>query len=87
MGWGGSLTERHRSRLHRPPPPTSTTSRPGCGSCALASTQVGLLLLIATPVVRVAVSAFGFMLERDRIYVAITLAVLLILLASLFVIR
>ena len=42
----------------------------------------GLLLLIATPVIRVAASIAAFALERDRAFVAITAAVLLLLLAS-----
>lgn len=46
--------------------------------------QVGLLLLIATPVARVIFSVFGFAAERDRMYVVFTLIVLLILLFSLF---
>ncbi len=53
----------------------------------IAITQLGLLVLIATPVVRVAVSVIGFARERDVLYVAITLAVLAILLASLMVVR
>jgi uncharacterized membrane protein len=44
--------------------------------------MVGLLLLIATPVLRVAVSIFIFVYERDWAFVAITSAVLLLLLAS-----
>ena len=46
--------------------------------------QFGLLLLIATPVARVAFSAVGFAMERDYMYVVITLIVLAILLYSLF---
>ncbi len=45
--------------------------------------QLGLLFLIATPVARVAFSIFGFALQRDRIYIAITLIVLGILIYSL----
>ena len=45
--------------------------------------QLGLLLLIATPVARVAVAAVGFALERDRLYAVVSLIVLLILAASL----
>ncbi|MGH9431680.1 MAG: DUF1634 domain-containing protein [Terriglobia bacterium] len=45
--------------------------------------QFGLLLLIATPVARVAFSAVAFALERDRLYVVITLIVLGVLLYSL----
>ncbi|MCE5228713.1 DUF1634 domain-containing protein [bacterium] len=45
--------------------------------------QLGLLLLIATPVARVLFSVFAFALENDRVYVAITIVVLTILLFSL----
>jgi uncharacterized membrane protein len=45
--------------------------------------QLGLLLLIATPILRVAFSVFAFAMQRDRLYVAITLLVLMILLSSL----
>lgn len=46
--------------------------------------QLGLLLLIATPVARVIFSAFAFARERDHLYVAFTLTVLAVLLYSLF---
>ncbi len=46
--------------------------------------QLGLLLLIATPVARVVFSAFAFLRQRDYTYVAITLVVLAVLLYSLF---
>ena len=45
--------------------------------------QLGLLLLIATPVARVAFSVFAFAEERDWMYVAITLIVLALLVYSL----
>lgn len=45
--------------------------------------QFGILLLIATPIARVAVSLVAFMLERDRTYVMITALVLAVLLVSL----
>jgi uncharacterized membrane protein len=45
--------------------------------------QLGILLLIATPIARVAVSLVAFVLERDRTYVAITALVLAVLLISL----
>jgi len=45
--------------------------------------QFGLLLLIATPVARVALAIAGFALERDRLYTVVSAIVLLILLASL----
>jgi uncharacterized membrane protein len=45
--------------------------------------QLGLLLLIATPVARVAFSIFAFAKERDSTYVMLTLIVFSILLYSL----
>ncbi len=45
--------------------------------------QLGLVLLIATPVGRVAFSVVAFALQRDRAYVVITLIVLTVLLLSL----
>ena len=45
--------------------------------------QLGLVLLIATPVARVAFSVFAFAVERDRMYVVFTLMVLGILILSL----
>jgi uncharacterized membrane protein len=46
--------------------------------------QFGLLLLIATPVARVACSIAGFARQRDGTYVLLTLTVLAVLLYSLF---
>ena len=45
--------------------------------------QLGILLLIATPVARVAFSVIGFALEQDWLYVGITLIVLALLAYSL----
>ncbi|HEY6905099.1 MAG TPA: DUF1634 domain-containing protein [Candidatus Acidoferrales bacterium] len=45
--------------------------------------QLGLLLLIATPIARVAFSVAGFASERDWLYVVITLVVLAVLIYSL----
>ena len=45
--------------------------------------QLGLVLLIATPVARVAFSVFAFAVERDRMYMVFTLMVLGILILSL----
>ncbi len=46
--------------------------------------QLGLLILIATPVARVTFSVFAFLYERDWTYVAVSLLVLTLLLWSLF---
>ena len=45
--------------------------------------QAGVVLLIATPVARVIFAVVGFALERDRLYVAVSLTVLAVLMASL----
>jgi len=45
--------------------------------------QTGLLLLILTPVARVAFAVVGFLLERDRLYTVVSLVVFVILAFSL----
>jgi uncharacterized membrane protein len=47
-----------------------------------ALVALGLLLLIATPVARVGLSIIIFAIEKDRLYVGITVTVLLLLFAS-----
>jgi uncharacterized membrane protein len=49
-----------------------------------AVVQLGLLLLIATPVARVALSLVAFAVQRDRLYIAVTAVVLALLLYGLF---
>ncbi|MGH9730051.1 MAG: DUF1634 domain-containing protein [Candidatus Acidiferrales bacterium] len=44
--------------------------------------QFGLVMLVATPVARVAFSVFAFFEERDWLYVALTLFVLSVLMFS-----
>ena len=53
----------------------------GASDCP-AIIQLGLLLLILTPIARVAFSLVGFALERDGTYVALTSIVLAILIYS-----
>jgi uncharacterized membrane protein len=81
-GWDGSLVGRAAET--RP-----AASFAGLGDALLALqplaiAQLGLLVLIATPVLRVAISLLSFAAERDWLYVAITGVVLAILLVSLF---
>src|SRR5262245_23764294 len=45
--------------------------------------QLGVLVLLATPVARVAFSVLAFALQRDRLYVGVTLVVLAVLAYSL----
>jgi uncharacterized membrane protein len=49
-----------------------------------AIVQLGLVLLIATPVARVALTLVAFALQRDRVYVLVTAVVLTLLLYGLF---
>ncbi len=46
--------------------------------------QLGILVLLATPVARVVFSVFAFAVQRDWLYVTVTLIVLAVLLYSLF---
>lgn len=48
-----------------------------------AIVQLGVCVLIATPIVRVAFSAIAFLIEKDYLYVAITLIVLAIIIANM----
>jgi uncharacterized membrane protein len=45
--------------------------------------QLGLLVLLATPVARVLFSIVAFTMQRDRLYVGITMVVLAVLLYSI----
>lgn len=45
--------------------------------------QFGVVVLIATPIMRVAFSAFSFLIEKDYLYVIITLIVLAIIVANM----
>ncbi|HEX7977952.1 MAG TPA: DUF1634 domain-containing protein [Gemmatimonadaceae bacterium] len=49
-----------------------------------AIVQLGLVLLIATPVARVALTLAAFAAQRDRLYVVMTAVVLTLLLIGLF---
>ncbi|WP_312363027.1 DUF1634 domain-containing protein [Sphingobacterium sp.] len=45
--------------------------------------QLGVLLLIFTPIVRVIGSLFGFVIEKDKLYIIITLIVLAVIIGSI----
>ena len=47
---------------------------------ASAVLQLGILLLIATPICRVVFAVIAFVMERDRLYIAVSLLVLGVLL-------
>ena len=46
--------------------------------------QAGIILLIATPIIRVVFSAIGFLIEKDYLYTIITFIVLCIIFFSMF---
>jgi uncharacterized membrane protein len=48
-----------------------------------AVVQLGVVLLIATPIARVLLSLIAFVLQKDRLYIVITTIVLAVLLYSL----
>ena len=75
--------------LGRPPHSTfpDTLAQVGAGikgADPVSIVTAGLLILLATPVLRVAVSIAAFAIEKDRTYVIITGIVLAILLFSIF---
>lgn len=75
---GGAVANYHNFRgTHEPMPWTQGLTPP------LVTIQIGLLLLIATPVARVVFCIVAFALEHDRMYVVFTLVVLAILAYSL----
>jgi uncharacterized membrane protein len=82
VGWEGSLVGAPAETT----PLTDFASMPASLAAVrpVGIAQLGLLVLIATPVVRVAASVIAFLLEGDRLYAGITFAVLVILLLSLF---
>lgn len=73
--------------IFRGEPPDLRTVR-GIAADALAGygtaiIQLGLILLIATPIARVIFSVFAFAVQRDILYVLLTLVVLAVLAFSL----
>lgn len=46
--------------------------------------QLGVVILIATPILRIGFSLLAFVLEKDKLYVLITVIVLSIILFSMF---
>jgi uncharacterized membrane protein len=54
------------------------------GLKSLAIMKLGILLLVGTPILRVIISIFAFIYERDLMYVLFTLVVLVVLIFSFF---
>ena len=75
------------ARLTRPGMAPHDLREVGAGLAAFrgqALVMLGLLVLMATPVLRVAVSLVSFLRSRDRAFALLTSAVLILLLLSLF---
>lgn len=69
--------------------PSALTTLGGIATAALhgearAVVQLGVVVLIATPILRVAFTLVAFMHQRDRLYTMVTAVVLGILIFSLF---
>jgi uncharacterized membrane protein len=82
----GTNLELRDKNFHGEPERLRTLHGVLMGALALrprACMQLGLLILVATPIARVALSVIGFALERDRLYTVITLFVLGLLVAGL----
>jgi len=82
-----STTLPDYSHFHATPTPLRTVSGVLRGVWQLDAKsviQLGILILIATPVARVIVCIIGFSRQRDRIYIAVSTTVLIILTYSLF---
>jgi uncharacterized membrane protein len=82
----GMETENHRTFRGEP---SRLKSLWGIGQEAIefhgrGLIQLGLVLLIATPVARVALTVFAFVRQRDFVFVGVTLLVFGVLLYSLF---
>lgn len=85
LGAASGTVENYRTFRGEPAALTHVTEiiRDAVSWHALGLIQLGLLLLIATPVARVLFSVIGFARERDWMYVGFTLIVLATLLYSL----
>ncbi|TRZ98255.1 MAG: DUF1634 domain-containing protein [Deltaproteobacteria bacterium] len=85
LGSCGSTIPDYRVFRGEPPELRAVTGivREAASLNPLGLIQFGLLLLIATPLARVAFSVVAFALQRDRTYVVVTLFVLAVVLFGL----
>ena len=49
--------------------------------------QLGVVILIATPILRIVVSSIAFLIEKDWLYVAITLTVLAVIMLNMMFLK
>jgi uncharacterized membrane protein len=74
---------QHQPRPEGLPPPFGTLVRTSLAGDGLSILHLALLLLMATPVLRVAVLALGWMLDGDRRFALVALLVLGLLAVSI----
>ncbi len=87
--WNEGAPDLHQFAYADKAPPADLSSVAGVAAYAFSGhgaglIQLGVLLLIATPVARVAFSVYAFARQRDVLYVVVTVVVLALLLFSLF---
>ena len=81
---GGEPTDFHTFRGATAPfRDLSAIARGVCHLDSRAIVQLGLVLLIATPVARVALTLIVFVIRRDRLYSVLTLIVFVLLIVGL----
>ena len=78
---------QYQNFSYEAPHPAEYTTLPGilqgfCQFTAIGWIQTGVLLLILTPILRVLLSFFDFVKERDWLYAAITAAVLAVIISN-----
>jgi uncharacterized membrane protein len=84
--WQNAAQPPHHEQFQGEPPQLRRVSDIAASALALdgkSVIQFGLLLLIATPVARVVLLLAAFALQRDRLYVVVTLIVLAVLVVSM----
>jgi uncharacterized membrane protein len=87
--WDERAPDLHQFKYADEAPPAEVSRVTGVAAYAFSGRgagliQLGVLLLIATPVARVAFSVYAFARQRDVLYVVVTVIVLALLLFSLF---
>jgi uncharacterized membrane protein len=87
--WNEGAPDLHQFAYADKAPPADLSSVAGVMAYAFNGhgaglIQLGVLLLIATPVARVGFSVYAFVRQRDVLYAVVTVIVLALLLFSLF---
>ena len=85
-GTPGTLQGAIAANFGRPTLSPSALAAEIAHGSALGVLQLGLLILVATPITRVAASVLLFLREKDTLYFGVTALVLVMLLLALFVV-